>query len=167
MNWRAARRQRQASFDAKQDRVAAYGKAGRVLSDPHAAKQGVNPVAECLSQCPPSPPCGGWVVLPPLLLRVPAAFGEQAVQVRQRAVAVDEESKVFTVGLARPLARPRLAARIIRIETVAAKRLPAAMRTAFHVAAVLVLLADRHAAIGTVFHRGRSCHLSPRPKSAN
>ena len=29
---------------------------------------------------------------------------------------------------------------------------PPQLRTAFHVAAVLVLLADRHAAIGTVFH---------------
>jgi hypothetical protein len=37
----AARRQREASFAAKQDRVAAYGKAGR---HPHAAKQGVNPL---------------------------------------------------------------------------------------------------------------------------
>jgi hypothetical protein len=33
---------------------------------------------------------------------VPAAFGEQAVQIGQRAVAVDEESKALTVGLARP-----------------------------------------------------------------
>jgi len=58
MNWRAVRRQGEASFAAKQDRVAAYGKAGRVLSDRHAAKQGVNPVAECLSQCPLRHPAG-------------------------------------------------------------------------------------------------------------
>jgi hypothetical protein len=69
-----------------------------------------------------------------------------------------------TVGLARPLARPRLAARIIQIETDAAKRLPAAMRTAFHVAAVLVILADTGTAVGTVFHRSRTCHSSPRPR---
>jgi hypothetical protein len=90
-------------------------------------------------------------VLPPLLLRVPAAFGEQAVDIGQRAVAADEEPKAFGVILAGPASVPRLAVWVVRIEPDAAKRLPAAMRTAFHVAAVLVLLADRHAAIGTVF----------------
>ena len=85
----------------------------------------------------------------------------------RRAVAVDEESEAFAVGLTGPLAVPRLAARVVRIEPDAPQCLPATVRTPFHVAAVLVLLADTGTAVGTGFHRARICHLSPRPRFAN
>ena len=38
------------------------------------------------------------------------------------------------------------------------------MRAPLNVAPVLVLLADTGTAVGTVFHRARTCHLSPRPR---
>jgi hypothetical protein len=103
----------------------------------------------------PPPPPGGRIVLP-LRLGVPAAFGKEAIDNGQRAVAADEEPEAFAVCFAWPFARPRLAARIVRVEADAAECLPAAMRAPFHVASVLVFLADSRAAIGTVFHRVRS-----------
>jgi hypothetical protein len=50
-------------------------------------------------------------------------------------VTVDEEVQAFAIVLARPLAVPRLPPRIVRVEVQAAERLPAAMVTAFDVAA--------------------------------
>src|SRR5262249_41662298 len=57
-----------------------------------------------------------------------------------------------------PAPVPRFATAIVRIEPDAPQCLPAAMRTAFHVTPVLVLLADGHTTVGTgvVFHLGRS-----------
>ena len=49
-------------------------------------------------------------MLPPLPVRIPDTFGKQAVEVGQRAVAIDEKPKAFTIGLARPLTGPRFAA---------------------------------------------------------
>jgi hypothetical protein len=105
-------------------------------------------------------------MLPPLPLRIPAALSEQAVDIGQRAVAIDEEPETFAVRLTGPLAVPRLAARVVRLEAEAPECLPAAMRASLNVAPVLVLLADGHAAVGTVFHRARTYHLSPRPRFA-
>src|SRR5262249_3233089 len=101
----------------------------------------------------------GWVVLPSLLIGVPAAFRKQAVDIGQRAVAADEEPKAFGVRLARPAPVPRLAAWVIGVEPDAPQGLPPAMRTGLHVTPVLVLLADRRTTVGTgvVFHRARSC----------
>jgi hypothetical protein len=105
---------------------------------------------------PPPPPYRTHVGFPPLPVLIPDTLGEQVVDIGQRAVSVDEEPEALAIGLSRPLAVPRLAARVVRIEPDAAKPLPAAMRTAFHVAAVLVLFADSRPAIRTVFHRARS-----------
>jgi hypothetical protein len=93
-----------------------------------------------------------------LLIGIPAAFRKQAVDIGQRAVATNEEPQPFGVRLARPAPVPRFATGIVRIEPDAPQRLPAAMRTAFHVTPVLVLLADGHTTVGTgvVFHLGRS-----------
>ena len=74
---------------------------------------------------------------------------KQAVEVGGPTVAADEEPQAFAVRLARPLPIPCLTARVICIEPGAAECLPAAMRTAFHVAAVLVLLADTGGAVET------------------
>jgi hypothetical protein len=93
------------------------------------------------------PLLSGRLVLPPLCVRVPAAFGEQPVDVRKVTVAADKEAQPCAVGLSRPLAIPRLAACVIRIEPDAPQSLPAAMRTALDVAAVLVLLTDARPAI--------------------
>jgi hypothetical protein len=78
-----------------------------------------------------------------------STLGKQPIQVRQGAVAADEEAQAFGVSLTRPLARPRFAPRIIRIEADAAQGLAAAMRATLDSAAVKVLAAERHAAIGT------------------
>jgi hypothetical protein len=92
----------------------------------------------------------GWVVLPSLLIGVPAAFRKQAVDIGQRAVATNEEPQPFGVSLARPAPVPRFATGIVRIEPDALQRLPAAMRTAFHVTPFLVLLADRRTTVGAM-----------------
>jgi hypothetical protein len=65
----------------------------------------------------PRPPISGRFVLPPLLIRVPAAFHEQAVGVGEPTVTADEEPKAFAVRLARPASIPRLTARVARIES--------------------------------------------------
>jgi hypothetical protein len=70
----------------------------------------------------------GWVVLPSLLIGVPAAFRKQAVDIGQRAVATNEEPQPFGVRLARPAPVSRFATGIVRIEPDAPQRLPAAMR---------------------------------------
>ena len=87
-------------------------------------------------------------LLPPLAIGIPNAFRKQAIDVGQRAVATDKEAEALAICLARPFAGPRLAARIVRIESDAAECLPAAMRTTLNVATVLVLAADACAAIG-------------------
>jgi hypothetical protein len=55
-------------------------------------------------------------VLPPLPLSVPVAFAEQAIEVGEISVVVDEVPEAFAVGLARPFAGPWFAARIVRVE---------------------------------------------------
>ena len=75
------------------------------------------------------------------------AIAEQPIQIGQVGVAVDEEVQAFAVVLTRPLARPRLPPRIVGVEVQAAERLPAAMVTAFDVAARAMAFADRRAAI--------------------
>ena len=89
------------------------------------------------------------LVLPPLCVRVPTAFGEEPVDVRKGAVAADEEAEPFAVGLARPFAGPRLAARVTSIEADTAERLSAAVRASLYVASIVVLLTDACAAVGT------------------
>src|SRR5580704_253524 len=46
----------------------------------------------------------GGPVLPPLPLSVPVAFAEQAIEVGEIPVVVDEVPEAFAVGLARPFA---------------------------------------------------------------
>ena len=89
--------------------------------------------------------------LPPSRVGIPDAIGEQAIQVREVWVTVDEEVQAFAIVLARPLAVPRLPPRIVRVEVQAPERLPAAMATAFDIAARAMAFADRHAAIGAWF----------------
>ena len=102
-----------------------------------------------------SPPVG-WVVLPPLLIGVPAAFRKQAVDIGQRAIATNEEPQPFGVLLTRPEPVPRLTARVAGIESDAPRRLPTAMRAPLNIAPVFVLLADRRTTVGAmIFHRGR------------
>jgi len=98
-----------------------------------------------------------------LPLGVPDTIGKQAIDIGQRAVAVDEEPEAFAVRFSGPFAVPRLPARVVRIEPDAAQCLPATVRAPLNVAAVLVLLADTGTAVGTGFRRARTCHLSPRP----
>jgi hypothetical protein len=62
-------------------------------------------------------------------------------------ITVDEEAQAFAIIFARPLAIPRLPSRIVRVEVRTAERLPAAMRTAFGVAARAMKFADRRTAI--------------------
>src|SRR6202045_2525075 len=97
-------------------------------------------------------------VLPPLPLSVPVAFAEQAIEVGEIPVVVDEVPEAFAVGLARPFAGPWFAARIVRVEPDTPEGLPAAMRTALHIAPLLVLPAERHAAVwtGVLFHLSTS-----------
>jgi len=97
----------------------------------------------------------GEPVLPPLPLSVPVAFAEQAIEVGEIPVVIDEVPEAFAVGLARPFAGPWLAARIVRVEPDTPEGLPAAMRTALHVAPVLVLTAESNAAIRALveYHR--------------
>lgn len=98
-------------------------------------------------------PTGG--LFPPLPFRVPNTLRKETVDIRQRAVAGDEETETFTIGLARPFPSPRFTARVVRVEPDAPECLPAAMRTAFHVAPVLVLTAESDAAIRALveYHR--------------
>src|SRR6476646_3429670 len=100
----------------------------------------------------------GGPVLPPLPLSVPVAFAEQAIEVGEIPVVVDEVPEAFAVGLARPFAGPWFAARIVRVEPDTPEGLPAAMRTALHIAPLLVLPAERHAAVwtGVLFHLSTS-----------
>jgi hypothetical protein len=110
-----------------------------------------------------SPPTRcGWVVLPSLLIGVPAAFRKQAVDIGQRAVAADEEPEAFAIRLAWPAPVPRFAARIAGVEADTAQGLAAAVRAALNVAAVKVLAAERDATVGTafVFHIGLDCLAS-------
>ena len=99
----------------------------------------------------------GGPLLPPLPLWVPVTFREQAIEVGERRVAADEEPEAFAVRLARPPAVPCLTARIVRVEMRASQRLPTAVRTAFYVAPVLVLLADTGTTVGTGFCCCRHC----------
>jgi hypothetical protein len=114
----------------------------------------------------PSPPYRAQVRLPLLPLGVPDAFRKQAVDIGQQAVAVDEEPESLAVRLARPPARPRFAARVSGVEADTAKRLCAAMWTAFNVAPCGVLLADPCAAVGAgvIFHLQLRSFVN-RPKS--
>src|SRR6516164_8236474 len=82
-----------------------------------------------------APPLGGRVVFPALAVGIPKAFGEQAIDVRQRAVAANKEPKPLAILFPGPFARPWFAARIIGIEAVTAKRLPATMHAALNIAA--------------------------------
>jgi len=86
---------------------------------------------------------------PPSQFGIPDAIAEQPIQVGKVRVAVDEEAQAFAIVLARPLAVPRLPPRIVLVEVQAAECLPAAMVTAFDIAARAMALADRRAAIGT------------------
>jgi hypothetical protein len=52
-------------------------------------------------------------VLPPLLIRLPAAFREQAVEVGEPTVTADEEPKALAVRLARPASVPPAMARVL------------------------------------------------------
>jgi hypothetical protein len=99
-------------------------------------------------------PTGGSL-LAALPLRVPDALRKQAIEVGEVTVTIDEEPEAFAVRLPGPLAGPRFAARVVRVEPDAPQCLPAAMRTALHIAPVLVLPTERHAAVGTgvAFHR--------------
>ena len=67
----------------------------------------------------------GGPVLPPLPLSVPVAFAEQAIEVGEIPVVVDEVPEAFAVGLARPFAGPWFAARIVRVEPDTPEGLPA------------------------------------------
>jgi hypothetical protein len=87
--------------------------------------------------------------LPTLCDGVPNAVGEQPIQIRKVRIAVDEEVQPFAILLARPLAIPDFASRIIRVEVQAAQCLPTATRTAFNVAASAMAFADTRTAIGT------------------
>ena len=78
-------------------------------------------------------------------------IGEQAIQVGKVRVAVDEEVQALAIVLTRPLAVPRLPPRIVGVEVQAAQCLPAAMVTAFDVAARAMAFADRRAAIRAWF----------------
>ena len=78
---------------------------------------------------------------------IPDAIREQAIDIGDVWVAVDEEVRAFAIFLARPLAVPRLPPRIVRVEMQAPERLPAAMVTAFDIAAHAMAFADRRAAI--------------------
>jgi hypothetical protein len=80
-------------------------------------------------------------------LCVPNTVGEQPIQIGKVWITVDEEVQAFAIVFARPLAIPHLPPRIIRVEVRTAQRLPAAMRTAFNVAAVAMAFADGRAAI--------------------
>src|SRR6516164_8314089 len=104
-----------------------------------------------------SPPSRcGRVVLPPLVIGVPAAFRKQAIDIGQRAVETNEEPQPFGVCLARPAPVPGLTARVARVEPDAPQRLPAAMRASLNIAPVFVLLADRRTTVGAmIFHRAR------------
>ena len=108
-----------------------------------------------------SPPAGcRWVVLPPLLLGVPAAFRKQAGDIWQRAVATNEEPQPFGVRFARPAPVPRLAAQVVRIKSEAPQCLSAAMWASLNVAPVLMLHADRNTAVGAmIFHVLSSCGI--------
>ena len=90
----------------------------------------------------PSPPYGAQVRLPPLPLGVPDAFRKQAIDIGQRAVAVDEKPKPLAVRLSGPAAIPPLTASVGRIEPDAPQGLAAAMRAPLNVAPIPVLLAD-------------------------
>jgi len=67
------------------------------------ARRWSSPKPQRARQCVPRPTRCGWVVLPSLLIGVPAAFRKQAVDIGQRAVAtVEEPQQPFGVRLARP-----------------------------------------------------------------
>jgi hypothetical protein len=87
--------------------------------------------------------------LPPLCVGIPNTVGEQTIQIGKVGIAVDEEVQAFAIVLARPLAVPDFASRLVRVEVRAAQCLPTAMWTAFNVAASAMALADGRAAIGT------------------
>ena len=87
--------------------------------------------------------------LPALRVSIPNAIGEQAIEIGKVWIAVDEEAQAFAIVLARPLASPHFASRIIDVEVRTAERRPTAVRTAFDVAAAVMALADSRAAIGT------------------
>ena len=76
-------------------------------------------------------------------------------------VAGDEETETFTIGLARPFPSPRFTARVVRVEPDAPECLPAAMRTAFHVAPILVLLAESGITVGSGLVNHRAPLASP------
>jgi hypothetical protein len=86
---------------------------------------------------------------PALCVRVPNAIGEQPIQIGKIGIAVDVEAQALAIVLARPFAIPRLPSRIVRVEVQAAECRPAAMPTAFNVAAVAMEFADHRTAIGT------------------
>jgi len=104
-------------------------------------------------------PTGG--LFPPLPFRVPNTLRKETVDIRQRAVAGDEETETFTIGLARPFPSPRFTARVVRVEPDAPECLPAAMRTAFHVAPILVLLAESGITVGAGLVNHRAPLASP------
>jgi hypothetical protein len=85
--------------------------------------------------------------LPTSRVGIPDAIGEQPIQIEKVGIAVDEEVQAFAIVLAGPLAVPRLPPRIVRVEVQAPERLPAAMVTAFDVAARAMAFADRGGAI--------------------
>jgi hypothetical protein len=89
--------------------------------------------------------------LPTSRVGIPDAIGEQPIQIGKLGIAVDEEVQAFAIVLAGPLAVPRLPPRIVGVEVQAAQRLPAAMVTAFDVAARAMAFADRRAAIRAWF----------------
>ena len=86
---------------------------------------------------------------PSLRVGVPNAVGEQSIQIGKVRITVDVEAQAFAIILARPLAGPHFPSRIIRVEVRTAERRPAAVRTAFDVAAAVMAFADSRAAIGT------------------
>ena len=87
--------------------------------------------------------------LPTPAVGIPSAIREQTIQIGKVTITVDKEIQSFAVVLARPLAIPCFPSRIIAMEERTAERLPAAMRTAFDVAASTMALANRRTAIGT------------------
>ena len=72
---------------------------------------------------------------------VPYAIAEKAIEVGKLRIATHEVPKAFAIRLAGPFPGPRFTPGVVAVEPDTPQRLPTAMRTAFHVAPVLVLSA--------------------------
>ena len=102
--------------------------------------------------------------LPTPRVSIPNAIREQPSQIGEIWVTVVVEAEAFAIFLARLFAIPHLPPRIIRVEVRTTQRLPAAMRTAFDVAASAMTLADGSGAIPTgserLAHEYLGTHIS-------